>query len=172
MRRIYLITGLLICATLTTLAQSPDAMQFTRPTLKGTVLSESPVWHVEIYRDQSYQFVYRHYGNAEYAPGLFAHNLVRNQWLEITHLSTEHARLGRSPDFSDIPLPVGWDFQPLARLEYALVPLKTSGSIVFPDKITLLSTADIYRFDCNSELNRDPSLTSFWVRKADLDGIH
>src|SRR5262245_31824866 len=85
--------------------------------------------------------------------------------------STENARLGRSPDPGDLPLMVGWDFRRLASDKYTRLPLMTGGSIIFPDRITFDSTSKIYRFDCNSRLNRDLSLTSFWVRKMDLDDI-
>ena len=168
MRSICRTAALILAVTLASVAQAPDGLKFTRPTAKGYVLASSPKWDVEIYRDDAYQFVYRHYGNGEYVPGLFAHDLIRDRWLEITHVSTENARLGRSPDFWDIPLQVSWDFHPLAQQEYARLPLKTSGSIVFPDRITFFSASDIYRLDCNSELNREASLTLFWLRKADM----
>jgi len=172
MKQTYWTTiALIVSIAAVCIAQDRDAMQFRRPTVKGAVLAQEPKWHREIYHDQFYQFVFRHYGNGEYVPGFFAHDLVRNRWLEITELSMEQARLGRSPDFSDIPLQVGWDFRSLARADYARLPLHTTGSIVFPDRIMFLSAIGLYRLDCNSELNREVSLTSFWVRKTDLDEI-
>jgi len=67
---------------------------------------------------------------------------------------------------------VGWDFRGLASAEYAQLPLKTGGSIIFPDRVIFDPSTELYRLDCNSGLNRDVSLTSFWVRKADLDALH
>jgi len=86
--------------------QLKDGLRFSRVTIKGQVLDAEPKWHVKVYEDASYRFVYRRYGDAEYAPGFFARDLSRNRWLQLTELSTEHARLGRSPDFGDIPLAV------------------------------------------------------------------
>jgi hypothetical protein len=145
--------------------------QFSRPTVKGRVLDSEPYWHRLVYEDATYRFVWRDYGNAEYVPGFFAQDLKKNRWLELTTLSTEYAQLGHAPDVNDIPLMVGWDFRPLATMDYAAIPLETGGSIVFPDRITFNRLTGIYRFDCNSALNREESLTSFWVRKADLDAL-
>jgi hypothetical protein len=172
MRKIMYVVVLLLCGSIGVAQSNQDGLRFSRVTIKGQVLDAEPKWHVKVYEDASYRFVYRHYGNAEYVPGFFARDLSRNRWLQLKELSTEHARLGRSPDFSDIPLAVGWDFRGLASAEYAQLPLKTGGSIEFPDRVTFDPSTELYRLDCNSQLNRDVSLTSFWVRKADLDALH
>ena len=135
-------------------------------------MASEPKWQIKVYEDDSYEFVFRGYGNAEYVPGLFAHDRRHNRWLELTELSTVHARLGRSPESSDLRLMVGWNFSRLASAEYAKLPLLTTGSIVFPDRISFDPTSGLYRFDFNSQLNLDGSLTSFRVRKYDLDAIH
>jgi hypothetical protein len=171
MNRIYWSMVLIVSMTAACSVQDRDAMQFSRPTVKGTLLTHVPKWHQEIYHDEYYKFVFRHYGNADYPPGFFVYDIVRNRWLEVTDLSTEHAVLGRSPDFSDVPLQVGPDFRALARSDYARLPLRTSGSIVFPDKIVFSSAAGLYRLACTPELNREVPLTSFWVRKVDLDEL-
>jgi len=171
MRRKIFVVIILLGVSLSIAQANDDELRFTRVTIKGQVLDAEPKWHVKVYEDTSYRFVFRHYGHAEYVPGFFAYDLSRNRWLQLTELSTENARLGRSPDFNDIPLMVGWDFRRLAGDKYTQLPLMTGGSIIFPDRITFDSTSKIYRFDCNSRLNRDVSLTSFWVRKMDLDDL-
>ena|SRR5215510_13274827 len=172
MLRITYVIIILLLWSFRAVQANDDDLKFSRVTIKGQVLDAEPKWHVKVYEDESYRFVYRHYGNAEYVPGFFAFDISRKRWLQLKELSTENARLGRSPDFSDIPLAVGWDFRGLASAKYAQLPLKTSGSIVFPDRVTFDPPSKLYRFDCNSGLNRDVSLTSFWVRKLDLDALH
>ena len=171
MRRIRYVAIILLFGSIFTVWANDDDLRFSRATIKGRVLDAEPKWHVKVYEDSSYRFVYRHYGNAEYVPGFFACDISKNRWLQLTELSTENARLGRSPDFNDIPLAVGWDFRRLADVQYAPLPLKTGGSIVFPDRVTFDPSRKLYRFDCNSRLNREVSLTSFWVRKIDLDAL-
>jgi len=146
--------------------------EFTRSTVKGNVRESAPFSHRLIYDDSLYAFRIRHYGGeGEHIPAFVALRKADSMWIEITHLSTEHARLGHSPDIRDIPLSVGWDFASLADSAYAELPLRTSGSIVFPDRITFDGTQAIYRFDLNSQLDRPECLTTFWVRQADLDSI-
>jgi hypothetical protein len=145
-----------------------DIMKFSRPTVKGVALKQEPKWHRQIYRDQYYQFVFSNYSNGRNVPIFFAHDRVHNQWLEIMKLSTENARFGRS---LDIPSDASSDFRALADVEYVPLPLKARESTMFPDRITFDSENGLYRMDCNSQLNLAMSLTSFWVRKSDLDTI-
>lgn len=112
-----------------------ECPRFSRPTVKCKVLQNTPKWHRKVHDDEAYEMVSRNYGNNEYEPGFFAHDKVRGRWIQITRISTEHARFGRSPDFNDIPLQVSWDFRYLADKKYVALPLRTSGSIVFPDRV-------------------------------------
>jgi len=144
------------------------------------VLKEEPKGHRKIYQDKAYEFAVRNYGNkGQDTPGLFIHDKVQDRWLQITEVSTEHAQLGRSPDRISPKevsrLSVSWDFRPLAKKQYVSLPLKTSGSISFPDRISFDKRAKFYKLDFDtdyfkSDLKRKQMLTSFWVRKADLDG--
>jgi hypothetical protein len=125
-----------------------------------------------VYEDSLYAFRVRHYGSdGTHIPALLALRKTDRAWLELTMLSTQHARLGRSPDFHDIPLSVGWDFKGFADSLYVALPLHTSGSIVFPDRVSFDPSRAIYRLDFHSALERGSSLTTFWVLRADLDGI-
>lgn len=160
---------LLVCVSSCIVPIEEAETRFSRPTVEVHILDTEPVWHKQIYEDGSYRFVYRHDGDAEYTPGLIVQDFRRNRWLEITALSTEHVRLGHSPDIDDIPLMVGWDYRRLSENEYIQMPLTTYGSINFPDRITFNQITRVYRLDFNSNLDREESLTSFWIRKADLD---
>ena len=142
---------------------------FSRPTLIAALCEHKPKWHVKVYEDEDFQFVYRHYGNAEYLPGLFVYSKKRSRWVEITKLSTENAKLGHSPLFFEkVWLSVGWDYSHLKSKDYADLPLRTSGSINFPNVVIYVESSKIYR------LNFDPSLkpeyqTWFWILKKDLE---
>jgi hypothetical protein len=143
---------------------------FTRPTLVANPIPAPARWRDVIFEDASYKVVSRDYGSGGgQVPGLFIFSKKRNAWIEGLELSTEHANLGRSPDFSDIVLAVGWDYGTLINRDYASLPLLTTGSINFPDRIVEVVEAAAYRFDFNSRLQSAQSLTSFWVRIEDLE---
>jgi PDZ domain-containing protein len=141
---------------------------FTRPTVVARTTQAPANWRDVIFEDSVYKFVSRDYGNGgAQIPGLFVFSKRRGAWLEVLELSTEHARLGYAPD--NIALSVGWDYGQLVNRDYASLPLMTSGSINFPDRIVEVDGAAAYRFDFNSRLDREQSLTSFWVRVEDLE---
>ena len=142
---------------------------FSRPTIVAASCPDVPFWHVKVYEDDDYLFVYRHYGRAEYTPGFFVHGKRQHKWLEIKQLSTEHARLGRSPAIDEVPLSVSWNYSPLAKVEYAALPLPTSGSINFPDKIEYDAVTEVYCLNFDSSAEREEMLTQFWVLKAELE---
>ena len=166
--RSLLVMAITISGVCFACAQFP---RFSRPTVKCEVLKEVPKWHRKIHEDEAHEFVFRHYGKNEFEPGLFVHDKLRDRWFQIAEISTEHAKLGRSPDITDIPLQVSWDFRRLAGKKYVALPLQTSGSIVFPEDVSFDKRAQVYRLDCNANLKRKQSLTYFWVRKADFDSI-
>jgi hypothetical protein len=64
---------------------------------------------------------------------------------------------------------VGWDYSRLINEQFASMPLDTGASINFPDRIVDSGPQAAYRLDFNSRLNRDVSLTSFWLSKTDLE---
>jgi hypothetical protein len=146
------------------------ALTFTRPTIVATPL-EQPVtfWHQLAYEDNQYMFVSRHYGNGgKHVPGFFVYSKSRGAWIQISRLSTEHARLGRSPQGPPV-LAVGWDYGRLFRHEYVAVPLDGGSFIDSPDRMVAMPRQGLYRLEFNSELKVDYSQTWFWVRIADLE---
>jgi PDZ domain len=147
-----------------------QSLEFTRPTLTAVRITIEPRFHRRVYEDGAYRFVSRDYGSGEAPtiPGLFVYSKQREAWIQILSLSTEHARLGRSPDFTDIPLPVSWDHGELINEPFASMPLRPGGAIAFPDRIVDLGAEGAYRLDFYSGLNRDVSLTWLWLAKADL----
>jgi hypothetical protein len=145
-------------------------LEFTRATLTAVRLGTPPRFHRLLYEDEAYKFFARNYGSGgeTATPGLFVYSKARDVWIQILSLSTEHARLGRAPDFNDIPLSVDWDYRGLVNRPFASIPLQPGGSIAFPDRIADFATDRAYRLDFHSNLNRDVSLTWFWLAKADL----
>lgn len=156
------------------LAQSAVAqsLSFSRPTVITAVCIEEPFWHESIYEDDDYLFVYRDFGKAEETPVFFILGKKRNKWIELKKLSTEHAKLGRSPS-SDKKGDVSesWDYSSLKTVNYVNLPLRTSGSINFPDQVTYDADTKAYCFNFNSLAKVEEMLTQFWVAKKDLDQL-
>jgi hypothetical protein len=151
------------------LAQSAVAqsLSFSRPTVITAVCNEEPFWHESIYEDDDYLFVYRYFGKAEETPVFFILGKKRNKWVELKKLSTEHAKLGRSPSSNS----ESWDYSSLKTVNYVNLPLRTSGSINFPDLTTYDADNKAYCFNFNSLANVEEMLTQFWVAKKDLDQL-
>jgi len=145
-------------------------MKFTRSTAKAVVLEHEPTWQWQIHSDEFYQFTAPNYPSDENPPAFFVHDKLRNRWLKITDLSTENARLGKS-----LLNPPGWDFTTLAGVDYAHLPIRTTGrmmdSVIFPDRMRFHEDTGLYELNFNSQRNMAINLTTFWVRKSDLDAI-
>lgn len=151
-------------------AQKKKTRNFSRPTIITAACDEEPLWHEKIYEDNDYLFVIRNYGKAEYTPNFFVYGKKRHKWVEIKKLSTEEAKLGRSPSSTEkVALQVSWDYSALKSVNYVNLPLRTSGSINFPDKITYDSESKTYCFKFNSSSKAEEMLTQFWVLERDLD---
>ena len=134
-------------------AQPSTHPAFIRPTLVATRVDTAPAFHRLIHEDDSYIFVERHYGssNSPATPGLFVRSKPRGDWIEIVGLATERARFGRAP--RDLLLAVGWDDGGLINEPFVTLPLHTSGSIRFPDRIVDFSAESVYRLDFGSGLD-------------------
>ena len=123
-----------------------------------------------IYEDANYVFVARNYGpKGKQVPGLFVFSNKTRKWMEINRLSTKDARFGRSPTLEEGLCSVGWDYSGMREADYATVPLRTSGSINFPDNILYKTDASVYLLQLNSSWNIEAVLTQFIVKKDDLD---
>jgi hypothetical protein len=126
-----------------------------------------------LYQDEAFSFVGRHYGDgkdpaAETVPGLFVKSNANDRWIEITAISTEGGRFGRvSPD---MVVSVHWDYTPFANRPYIDQPLKTPGSIMFPDRILYDSKTGRYELrHASSWAETHPgAVTVLYVLRADL----
>jgi len=160
------------------LSRIPKVVVSQQATNRPTVIlsaSEDPVGQRKtIYEDSEYVFVARSYGpKGLQIPGLFVFSQKMNKWMEIKMLSTQGAKLGRSPSPEEERIKnafcsVGWDYSGLRKAEYATIPLMTSGSLNFLDKILYKADTATYLLQFNSSWNIDAVLTEFIVKKDDL----
>lgn len=147
-----------------------QSLSFSRPTVITAVCNEEPFWHESIYEDDDYLFVYRYFGKAEETPVFFILGKKRNKWIELKKLSTENAKLGRSPSKQENDSG-NWDYSSLKTVNYVNLPLRTSGSINFPDQVTYNTDTKAFCLNFNSLANVEEMLTQFWVAKKDLDQL-
>ncbi len=111
------------------------------------------------------------HGNTE--AGLFVHSKAHDRWLRILRVSTKDAKLGKSQ--SDDPeenkrlmkSSVGWDFTAHTNKPWIDIPLKTSGSIAFPDTIEL-ATGDRYKMSFFTRWEMKNATTVLYVSRKDL----
>jgi hypothetical protein len=116
----------------------------------------------------------RREGPGAQEPALFAHSKERNRWVQILAIATAGGRLGRS--WTDDPqaqkklrtAPVGWDFTSFAGRPYIDQPLRTTGSIVFPDKITYDAEAGQYELRYFSVYGVSSAETVLFIKRSDL----
>lgn len=112
------------------------------------------------------------HGNTE--PGFFVHSKAHDRWLQILQVSTKDAKFGKS--HSDNPKEnkrlmmssVGWDFTAYTNKSSIHLPLKTSGSIAFPEKIELDATGDRYKMSFFTSWKIESVVTVLYVSRKDL----
>jgi hypothetical protein len=132
-----------------------------------------------VYYDESFLFAARNYGDARDAggntePGLFVHSKERDSWVQITAISTTDGRFGKST--SDDPevsrklslAPVAWDHTQFSQVPYVEQPLRTSGSIVFPERIEYDGRSGRYMLRYLSSWGVPSAETVLYIRRADL----
>ena len=138
---------------------------FAITTLPAVLCAESVVTKADspgtrntsvVHYDDRFLFLARNYGDhrdfhGNTEPGFFVHSKAHDRWLQILRVSTKDAKFGKSQ--SDNPeenkrlmkSSVGWDFTAYTNKSWIDLPLKTSSSIAFPDKIELDATGDRYK---------------------------
>lgn len=96
--------------------------------------------------DDAFCWVGRHHGDQRdfggcTEPGVFIHSKQHDKWLQIVKVATREGVFGTSNSDQKedqkklMRIPVGWDFTGLATNVYAEMPLRTSGSLAFPDRV-------------------------------------
>jgi len=150
-----------------------------RPTILAKA-SEPPRRNfIVVYYDDSFLFAARHAGDSRdvggnTAPGLFVHSKEKAAWIQIAAISTAGGRFGKSvsddPDASKklLVASVAWDFTSLAQRPYIEQPLRTSGSIVFPDDVAYESDRGRYRLRYLSSWGVPGAETVLYIDRAEL----
>ena len=169
MLRALVLTSLLLQA----ISAPPRSSIVTRP-------AEAPLGNVQVvFYDDVFLISARSFGDRKTAegslePGLFVHSKDKNRWLQVMAISTAGAKLGRSS--SEDPqaqkklraVPVAWDFTPFATRPYIDQPLRTTGSIAFPDRIAYDAAAGRYELHYFSSWGVPSAETVLYIVRGDL----
>jgi hypothetical protein len=132
----------------------------------------------QIYEDDLYRFACVGFGAAgEDTPGLHVYSRPREKWLRIGEVSTTNAKLGRSPNAAELKAigdtigpAVGWNFAGQYRnSRYVPMPLNTSGSIVFPERIQLDKARGVYICWSGESWRVEATVTKLEIRSEDLE---
>ncbi|HET9532393.1 MAG TPA: hypothetical protein VFQ92_18695 [Blastocatellia bacterium] len=162
--RVWMIVlaGFILAAATTVAAHQDESLSFSRPTFESVILKSAPKSPSKIYEDKYYAFHYRRSGPAEPAPGFFVYARKINKWMEIKKLSTENAKLGRLPSGEESALTIG-------KKPYAELPLKSSKSISYPNKIKFDADTEMYLVIFESWQNKEEHAPRFWIDVEDLE---
>ena len=132
----------------------------------------------QIYEDDLYRFAFVHFGDTgENKPGFHVYSRKRDKWLRIGEVSTTNARLGRNPNATELKAigdslgpSVGWNFAgQYGKSRYVPMPLKTSGSIVFPERIQLDQVRGVYICWSGESWRIEAVVTKLEIRSEDLE---
>lgn len=153
--------------------------QGARPTIVAKP-SDPPRRNVEvIYYDDAFLFAARNYGDSRdfggnTEPGLFVHSKEKSRWIQIAAISTAGGRFGKSTSRDPEErgklsrISVSWDFTGYAQRPYIEQPLRTSGSIAFPERIEYDAATDRYELRYMSALGVPSAETALYINRADL----
>jgi hypothetical protein len=144
-------------------------LTFTRPTLVAIAYEQEPRNPTTLLQDKDFLFSFRGFGKKEFTAGFFVQDIATKHWIEVKKLSTENAKLGRSPSPEKGGTKSTWDYSDLAKRLYVELPLRTSDTLDFPDRIAFDEANHAYRLDFNSKLNVEESLSTFWITRSDLE---
>lgn len=177
------------CSSRNQPCEAPLSNQRVQPTAADAVMSrativarasEPPRRNVRIlYYDDAFLFAARDYGDprdrgGNTEPGLFVHSKENARWIQIISISTAGGRFGTST--TDDPeagkelslASVAWDFTGFAQRPYIEQPLRTSGSIVLPDRIDYQSGTGQYELRYLSSWGVPTAETVLYIRRTDL----
>jgi PDZ domain len=146
------------CALAIAAAQAPAGglLVFTRPTIVAATASTSSPADRTLFEDQSYRFAVRDRRQ------VVVYSKERHASVVVLRVSTEHGRFGHAPP----TVQLGWEDGGLINEEFATLPL--NGNRV-PDRAVEIPSQYAYRVEYGTALNREDAITSFWLRKLDLD---
>lgn len=131
-----------------------------------------------LYYDADFLFVGRNFGSKRTLvtePGFFIHVKSTDSWYQLTGVSSINSKLGSSHGEMSAEekermrfCSVSWDHRGLKDQAYVSLPLRTSGSISFPDKVEFDESLDTYTLRFFTSWNIEAVETSLQFRKKDL----
>ncbi len=146
-----------------------------------TTVAPAPRKNVTVlHYDGAYLFLARDHGDGRdpgggTEPGLFIHSKAQGTWLRVEAVSTEGASFGRSvSEDGRVPaelakLSVSWDHTPLADQDFVEIPLRTSGSLVFPDTVGRDGVGRRYKLSFLTASGVPSAATHLYLKIADLE---
>ena len=147
--------------------------------LKTTIATEPRRNLRAIHEDDSYKLVARDYGRhtdegGSTEPGLFVYSKGEDKWLQITEISTVDGVFGKSWSANPadmeklLRISVGWDHTGLAKQPYAKIPLRTSGSICFPEIVMWENDKRRYKLSFLTSSGVESAATTLYLKAGDL----
>lgn len=138
-----------------------------------------PLDFIHYYNDD-FLFASRGYGNGnvpggQTEPGFFVNVKATNRWFQILTVSTQDAKLGRlrSDNPADqrliMTVSVSWDYTGYASEPSIPLPLKTSGSISFPDSITYEPATQRFVLRFNTGFKIPGVSTTLYIKREELE---
>jgi len=135
------------------------------------ILPQSPKTVFPVYADQRFRFLIDGGGRSGGGPPILVVCRAGGELCrEVYAVTTSGAVFGCYPcdGPSSIVISVTWDFREYRHKKYVSIPLRTSGSYMFPRSIRYDSAEQTYTFLMNPELP-SPYATTLRVRAADLE---
>ncbi len=168
-----------VCACLAGCAASPARVEINSTVIARTDGPATTDKLRTLYEDDEVRIAAVDYGHhtSPQTPGFYVLGKSSQKWIRIEKVSLKHAILGRSPTFEECraagvqPPSVGWDFRSLAEHDYVELPLRSSGSLLFPDKIEKDEGDDRLVLRFNSAWQMAPVETVLVIALGDLRGL-
>jgi hypothetical protein len=155
-----------------------SAIQDVRPTIIAKSSTPPHRNFFIIYYDNAFLFAGRHYGSKDLGgntePGLFVHSKQQDRWIQISAISTANGTFGKSTSNEAearkklSAASVSWDFTGAKGRPYIDQPLRTSGSIAFPDRVDYDADADRYVLRYFSSWDVPSAEVVLYVARGDL----
>jgi hypothetical protein len=155
-----------------------SAIQDVRPTIIAKLSTPPHRNFFIIYYDNAFLFAGRHYGSKDLGgntePGLFVHSKQQDRWIQISAISTANGTFGKSTSNEAearkklSAASVSWNFTGAKGRPYIDQPLRTSGSIAFPDRVDYDAEADRYVLRYFSSWDVPSAEVVLYVARGDL----
>jgi hypothetical protein len=140
MKTILVVTACVCLAGCSAVPRERDIGPTVTGTRTGPAATDTPM---TLYEDDEIRIAAVGYGDQDSPQilGFYVWGKRSLRWIRIDKVSLRDAILGRSPTFAECRAAgvngpsVGWDYRRLKGRAYVEMPLKTTGSLNYPDRI-------------------------------------